>query len=191
MRGHSLKLTAYHEAGHAVMSYWLHKRIRYVTIIPESDKNTLGHFKQGKGKNIDPECDNSTKTRYELERLAMIYLAGQAAECILTGRNIRAGSGQDNSYAIDYLSYLTGSTEELEAYWNWLAIRTSAILRLPALWQVIQALAIELLRKKYIGGRRAYQIIQEAIKVLPAGINGVKNSNANLTPTPPETGENN
>jgi len=166
MRGHSLKLTAYHEAGHAVMAYWLRKRIRHVTVIPNSDDNTLGHFKQGKAPNFlrDADCDRSPKIRMELEKLAMVDLAGQAAEYLLTGRKHKAGSEEDNHHALNCLSYLTGSTEELEAYWNWLAIRAKATLKIPALWQAIQTLAVELLNKKYIGGRRAHQIIQEAIK---------------------------
>jgi ATP-dependent Zn protease len=36
--------TAYHEAGHAVAAYELRLPFRYVTIIPDEEKMTLGHI---------------------------------------------------------------------------------------------------------------------------------------------------
>ena len=53
-RGISIKLTAYHEAGHAVMAYILRVRLIEVTIIPDEDD--LGKLTHGAGRNIHPAC---------------------------------------------------------------------------------------------------------------------------------------
>lgn len=105
----SLKRTAYHEAGHAVMAYILRIGLKEVTIIPDEDY--LGKFTHGRGRNIQPEWDYDQKTRPEIERQAMVTLGGNVAEHLLTGKKHIAGSYEDYHKVVDLLSYLAGAEE--------------------------------------------------------------------------------
>ena len=179
MKHSRLKRIAYHEAGHAVMAYWLRRRIRQVTVIPDPDRGSLGHLEKGKGQHLSAlewvGANSPIKLRVGAEREAMISFAGLAAEQILLGstRHYRQ-SGSDFAYATQCLSYLTdydggrNDTDELDAYSKWLYERTRATLTVSYLWQAVEALANELLARKHVGGKEARQIIKEAIKKLPA-----------------------
>lgn len=63
-----------------------------------------------------------------------------------------------------FASYLVGSEEELNAYTNYLWVRTKQTFKLSWLWAAIQALASELLEHKKIGYRRARRIIKQGIR---------------------------
>ncbi len=176
MRHSKLKRTAYHEAGHAVMSYELRRRISHVSIIPDAEAGSLGHIQHGKPADMSEavcasrlDDSDSRRIRLKLEGAAMISFAGSAAVDLLTGGKCHAtGSGPDYHDAVDALFCLTGPGDELHAYANWLYERTKGILAQGYLWQAVEALASELLTRKYIGGKQARQIIKEAILRLPS-----------------------
>jgi hypothetical protein len=161
----SLKQITYHEAGHAVMALWLRCRFRHVSIIPDENEGSEGHILQGKTADFDPEIrDPSSEIRFHLERLAMVSLAGNAAECILTGRKCKTGSNSDFSHARDHLHYLAPSEDEITPYFNWLRERTRIALLSRWNWFAVETLAKELLQKKYIGRNRVHQIVRKAWK---------------------------
>jgi hypothetical protein len=93
----------------------------------------------------------------------MISWGGNVAEYLLTNRRHQAGSQYDMQSVVNYISYLAPDVEETGAYADWLWYRTKAMLRLPRHWAAVEALANELLEHEYIGGKRARQIIQDAI----------------------------
>jgi len=158
---------AYHEAGHAVMAHILHKRIKGVSILPDKDIHTLGKFEQGKSAKID-FSETSPKTRYELEKQVMIDFAGEVVEYLLIGKfdkltNI--GSSTDWHYAYDFILTQTDyDVDESEAYAHWLWLRTKGELKIDYQWNAIQVLAQELIKRNYISGRYAREIIQQSIK---------------------------
>jgi hypothetical protein len=157
-----LKHTAYHEAGHAVVAYCLKSRIRHVSIISKAE--SLGHILKGKSEDLSScEWETTPKIRRGLEKSAMIDLGGSVATYLLTNRNDRIGPRGDFQHAFDYLSYLTNDDDESSAYANWLWHRTKAMLRWRWHWAAVEALANELLEHRYIGGKRARQIISETI----------------------------
>jgi hypothetical protein len=159
----SLKQTAYHEAGHAVMAVWLRCRCLHVSIIPDENEGTLGHLLRGKLARVEPEpLEPSAKTRLQLERLVLVYLAGNAAEYLLTGRKCFASSNSDFMDAYDYLNYLTRNEEEIRAYIGWLRERAKTILSLNFNWFAVETLANELLKEKYLGRRKVYKLIRKA-----------------------------
>jgi len=80
-----LKLTAYHEAGHAVVAYVKHRRFTKISIVQVGD--SLGRCSFAKWPpNLDPETDSRDKLRKPLEREAIISFAGAQAEAGLTGQ---------------------------------------------------------------------------------------------------------
>jgi hypothetical protein len=164
MTEHSMKLTAYHEAGHAVVAYYLHRRIRHVSIIQSKDE--LGHMLRGKGPDLkSAEWEISNGIRDRLEDSAMISWGGDAAEFILTNRKkYRPGSTSDIHSVVEYLSKICGEPEALGAYVDWLWYCTRNLLREENQWIAVEALAVELIKKRYIGGTRTRQIIKNTIE---------------------------
>jgi ATP-dependent Zn protease len=161
----TLKQTAYHEAGHAVMAVWLRLRVLHVSIIPDEEEGSLGHTDQGKGAKIEPENrESSTETRFQIERLVLVLLAGNAAERILANRKCSAGSESDYSKASGLLSYLAPRDDEMRSYCVWLGERAKTILLSDWNWYAVETLANELLKQKYIGAKMVRQIVHQAWK---------------------------
>jgi hypothetical protein len=98
------------------------------------------------------------------EKYILVALAGIAAERILTGRKIKAGSYQDGLTAWYYMDQLVYEEDEVKAYSEWLLARAENLLRLQANWFAVETLANKLLMEKYIGSKRAHEIIRAAWK---------------------------
>jgi cell division protease FtsH len=75
------KITAYHEAGHAIVGYFLpeHNPIYKVTISPRGP--SLGHT------NFQPLQDKHTHSKTELENIIASNLGGRIAEEMILGKN--------------------------------------------------------------------------------------------------------
>lgn len=158
-----LKLTSYHEAGHAIMAYCLNCDIQHVSIIPEGD--TLGHLQRGKGQDlVSAEFDTPARTRARLEKKAMVSWGGNVAENLLTRHKRRTVSEQDEQDVFYGLLDLSGNAQEAGAYSDWLWYRTKTMLQLSWHWAATKALAKELFDHRYIGGKRVRQIIKESIR---------------------------
>src|SRR6185437_15760265 len=82
MPSRKMEAVAYHEAGHAVAALLLHRPLRYVTIVPDKARGTLGH-------------DLTPRRRTILEREIMVLLAGEVAEREFRGWHNRVGSRSD------------------------------------------------------------------------------------------------
>jgi hypothetical protein len=98
------------------------------------------------------------------EKYILVALAGIAAERILTGRKVKAGSYQDGRTAGYYMDQLVYEEEEVKAYSEWLLAHAENLLRLQDNWFAVETLADELLKEKYIGSKRAHEIIRAAWK---------------------------
>jgi ATP-dependent Zn protease len=156
-----IRLTAYHEGGHAVVAYILHRRFGSISIVPEEDVE--GRITLGKAKYIEPDWDTSRRCVIELEKRAMVLCAGVVAERLFTGRRHWKGSENDITKAVDYLAYQCGNDEEVSAYLELIWIRTRNLLRLPQHWAAVEAVAEELLKNSFLGQRRVRGIIFDAM----------------------------
>jgi ATP-dependent Zn protease len=59
-----LERTAYHEAGHAVAAYVVHRGNRSVSIIPDESDGTLGHHHSARwGEKLAPAVEVNSRTR--------------------------------------------------------------------------------------------------------------------------------
>ena len=84
------KITAYHEAGHVIVGYFLpeHHPIYKVTIAPRG--SSLGHT------NFEPLKDTYTHSRKQIENMISSSLGGRLAEEIIFGQsNITTGAEND------------------------------------------------------------------------------------------------
>lgn len=78
------RLTAYHEAGHAVAFYLFGKKIKSITIIPNYEQGAYGYTKPTGGKFIPvhrfSDAPSVLEARLDFERMVIISFAGYVAE---------------------------------------------------------------------------------------------------------------
>lgn len=142
-----LERTAYHEAGHAVASYFLHVKIKAVTIIPSEE--TLGqlthpplHFgRQG-------VFDDSVRGINRAERHVIVLLAGPLAERKFAPHSRwRLHAGSDFDSMGELFGRIQGEDDEAATLYGRLLWRRAQ--RLVELrWKDIGAVAQALLEHK-------------------------------------------
>jgi len=164
------ELTAYHEAGHAVVAFAL--GLPYRTISIKRDTDTLGRVHFFKMPSARAEYDTSYRQRGRLEPRIMSTLAGAIAEEIVKGTAGKLGAQKDREDAAELASRFTSSSREQQAYLKWLNVRTEELLRQRISLHRLHALAQELLVRKEMTGRecRAFlqRVISESTDVTPA-----------------------
>ena len=147
------EITAYHEAGHAVVALALGRPVQHVSILP--DRNLLGwcEFKKGVFR---PSED-------WVEREVLIALAGMAAEARLTGNYSYEGAAIDLRYARRLLVGRAGDrrADRLERR---LLSKVENLLADDGNWLAVEAIARELLAQKSISGRAAKHLYEQALR---------------------------
>lgn len=154
-------LTAFHEAGHAVVAHALGRAFTRVSVIAEGD--TLGRCsfrRPGPWFRPDERVDGATRRR--LEERIMISLAGPEAEAMVSGEYDGEAAEEDVARAFRDATFATGCEEEAWAYLGWLRLRTLNLMKRDGLWQPIGALANELLVKRQLPYRDARRVIEGA-----------------------------
>jgi hypothetical protein len=132
-----------------------------VSIIPGGgDEAFLGKLETTAVMTFDPHWGSSVRARSLAEREAMIYLAGEIAEGIRTGRRARR-HGIEYWRASAAVGDQSRSLDEVNAYVDWLWQRTKNVLQRQ--WACVEAVAAELLEEKQMGSRKAHRIIKEAM----------------------------
>lgn len=147
MEKKELTITAYHEAGHAVMYYVTKKKHEGVSIIPDGSR--LGNVKEAP---ID-----TFAVSYNHYRETIIMMAGRIAESIYRGEEIDF-SGCIMG-AADYGFSFYGPGETLDAFLNYIFHYTHDLVK--KWWPEIEALAKELLDKRELSYLKAYKLIKE------------------------------
>jgi ATP-dependent Zn protease len=132
--------TAYHEAGHAAAAFALRRAVRWVSIVPDEARGTLGFCASRLMPGFRPDLDRSPRNRAAVEREVIINFAGGIAEERFRGRKNRAGAAGDVATAVDLASTVCGSIEETSAYLAWLHIRAKNLVNSPVHWPGIEAL---------------------------------------------------
>lgn len=157
-----LRRTAVHEAGHAVAAFKVGMRTKALSIV--ADGESLGHHRPHPYfAGVNPELDGSPRVQRRLENAALVYLAGAAAERRFSPKGFRhAGSSGDRHQAIELLSYLTGSNEELEAYLRLVDVRARQLVADPLNWFLINGLAARLLERQELTGDEVLRAIRAA-----------------------------
>lgn len=155
------KLTAYHEAGHAVAAYLLKAhRIKSLSIIPEGETEGLMRH-SAPGDTYRPDYQRTSRTRSKTEKLIMVCLAGDAAENLFLKKDSRNIRLFDYSKAVDLAAYHCADPDETGAYVNFLYYRVRNLLRIPENWTKIEVLAAALIQKEFMNGEATYSLLRK------------------------------
>jgi hypothetical protein len=158
------EITAYHEAGHAVAFYLLHKRFKHVTIKPEGEKwgEIIYRKKILKQRTIPSERELKV-----IKREWMASLAGPIAEGILFGKC----EFKDILPLQGLPSKRTEHERKIdEFFWKQLFVETKLLIYTPWNWHAVGALADELEKQKTIRYKEARKIIRYAIEDYQEGV---------------------
>ncbi len=155
-----LRITAYHEAGHAVMALTLGRPIQKVTIEPgksQSGDMRLGACEIKKGR--------SQPSKDWLEDEVLILLAGMAAEAQITDRYCRQGAALDLKAARRLLLQTRATSQrQLERLERRLLDKTEHLLGDEAHAKAIELIANELIEKKTLSGRAVRHFFHQAMQ---------------------------
>ncbi|BDS08002.1 cell division protein FtsH [Oceaniferula spumae] len=138
-------LTAYHEAGHAVMALLMGRPVQKVSIIPS--QNRLGACTMQKGR--------AKQVQDKLEAEMLILLAGMAAEGRKSGKYNITGAAQDLRMVEKLALSRSGNARQAEKLIHKTLDKTQHFLSNKATWEAIKVIAGELLENESISGRAA------------------------------------
>jgi ATP-dependent Zn protease len=145
------EVTAYHEAGHAVMALALGRPVACVSVRPA--RENLGICEFGKAP-FRPSED-------WLEREILISLAGLAAEARHTGDYCWESASRDHDYAQDLALQRAGNPRKAQRLLRRLLAKAEHVLNQEANWEAVERVAAELLRCGEISGRAARHLYEE------------------------------
>jgi len=144
-------VTAYHEAGHAVLALVLGRPVQHVSILPTREFLGLCTF----GKAVFRPSEDW------LEREALIALGGIAAEALHTGEYAWDGAARDHRYVRELSLRRAGSERHAERLERRLLSKAEHLLSRPENWRAVERIAAELLRVQEISGRAARHLFDE------------------------------
>jgi hypothetical protein len=152
-----LKLTAIHEAAHAVMHYCERIPFEYVTIVADSELGSSG--------SVHPRLGPVWLWDRQRPKTIRILLAGKVAEEFYMRKPVNRGCERDLSFAGTLAAELEdecrntdAATLLAEAY-----IATRERLTAPSTWLAVEALASALLQRQTLNRRQAYGVIRAAV----------------------------
>ena len=146
INNNKIRRTAYHEAGHTVMTHLCDKSFKYVTLNPEPKENSLGHIRFAR---VRSEMENYNRSITTVIKNTMIHLAGHIAEEILLGKKLKVtGAYYDFQNIADEILGVVSCEQEQKQFLAWLRTRTLSTLSSPVNWEMVENLAEELLRYK-------------------------------------------
>src|SRR5262249_27010882 len=145
-------ITAYHEAGHAVVSLALGRPVDRVTIRARADRLGLCTF----GKAVFRPSEDW------VEREMLIALAGAAAEAIHTGEYAWAEAEKDLDFARGLALERSGNERQAERLVKRMLAKAEHLLSKNGNWRAVERMAAELLRAGEISGRAARHFYEES-----------------------------
>lgn len=164
-----ITISAYHEAGHAVVAYDQGVRVHGISVVP--DEGRMGHIA------IDTlhlnrlavtfHNNKGARNRFTMERHVMVLQGGHAAVRRLDSAGAELartaqGEGSDLNIAMGLVRAFATSEREAEKYYQWLDARTEGILSSPMRWFQVRMLATALLEHRQLGTRKVREIVKEA-----------------------------
>ena len=150
---HHDPVTAYHEAGHAVIALCLDRPVHRVSVLPNRER--LGQCEFGKGR-FKPRED-------ALEREILIALAGLAAEARHTGTYQMEEADRDLRY-VRRLALERKSARAAPRYEERMLSKVEAMLADDATWRAVERIAAELLKHGVISGRAARHLFEQGCR---------------------------
>jgi hypothetical protein len=153
---------AYHEAGHAVASWWLDSAtdydlsFEYVTIVPND--HSVGHMRYETMPTLaEDNLEDDPKLRDYTERMIIIIFAGFVAEKRFTGRGNHVGADHDFRNAHALATQFQQTDECQAAYMKWLFKRSEALI--DRFWPYVEELAKQLHQRQTLSWAESLQIL--------------------------------
>jgi len=158
-----LSATAYHEAGHAVISYARGFGCYSVSIVP--DDVSLGRFQlKPFDEAIRPDCDLDARTERLTCRLVVVTMAGFAAELRITGQENWGGAANDKQRAVSRCANLRGEPDDVAKPFFDLLDQAKVEVSRTRRWAAIRRLTAELLVSHEIPGDETERIIGQILR---------------------------
>jgi ATP-dependent Zn protease len=149
------RLTAFHEAGHAVMAELCGRQVTEVEIVGDREHTGSVHslaFPPDPGEGGVSEAEAE-----DIERQLKIILAGTVAEAMLSGREDWDETSGDLDAAVRLAMRLVDDCEEVLPLLG--EIRIGVERDLEAHWSAVEALADELMRSKTLTGTEVRKLL--------------------------------
>jgi ATP-dependent Zn protease len=147
------EVTAYHEAGHAVIALALGRTVHKVSIL--ANHVHLGECRFGKG--------NAKPTDDWMEREILIALGGLAAEARFTGTYATDEATQDLRF-VRRLALERKSERAVERYERRMLDKVEYMLADDGTWKAVELIAAELMKHGTISGRAARHLFEVATR---------------------------
>ena len=151
------RITAYHEAGHAVMALILGRQIHKITIAP--GQMQTGGVRLGA---CQIQRRRGRAARESIEDEILFLLAGMVAESHVTQRYCQAGAAQDLSVVRRLLREHPGSERQLERLERRYLSKTEYLLSEESHALAVQLIATQLIEKTTVSGRAALHLFDLA-----------------------------
>jgi ATP-dependent Zn protease len=142
-------VTAYHEAGHAVVAMALGRPVQHVSVLPDRERLGVCEF----GKSVYRPSEDW------LEREILIALGGIAAEARFTGNYEWDGASRDQQY-VRGLSVQRAGERRAERLERRLLAKTEHILAREGHWRAVELIAAALTERGSISGRAARHLFE-------------------------------
>lgn len=150
-----LRLTAYHEAGHAVMAQLCGQRITEVEIVGDEDHTgsvQSQRFADEHGSNHDPSIPTAPT-----ERRLLCTAAGMVAENLVSGRGQWDESCEDLDTAVHLAMKVVGDCDRVIPYLEIVLEHTEDLLRRN--WTAVEALADSLVERRRMTGEAVRRLL--------------------------------
>jgi ATP-dependent Zn protease len=145
-------LTAWHEAGHAVIALMLGRAVHEVSILPGGKR--LGYCEMRKGGRPPKDA---------LEADLLILLAGMAAEAKISGHYGLDGASQDLQMAERLALSRAGNARQAQRLLERMLDKVEHLMSDDATWSAIDLIATELLKSRFLSGRAARHFHEQAM----------------------------
>lgn len=155
----SLKRTAYHEAGHALVAYVFGWEFEELSIVPDSE-GRYGAITLSKPPIFPEGFDGSLDQRRQIEEAMMIVAGGVAGERLAFMRCFKHLYGSDRIELLSYAKRLTLYEDEYNAHIEWMYHRTRHLLLQQVYSYVAEEIASALLAGKTLGSTAALEILE-------------------------------
>lgn len=147
------RLTAYHEAGHAVVALSLDRPVHRVSVLPNQELLGKCEFRKGVFRPSDDW----------LETEILISLGGMVAEARLTGTYDRRAAARDLAH-VRKLSLQRATERQLERFEKRMLAKAENLLGDETLWRAVELIAEQLVKVGAISGRAARHLYEQATR---------------------------
>ncbi|MFH0789149.1 MAG: hypothetical protein V2B13_16245 [Pseudomonadota bacterium] len=167
-----LKITAYHEAGHAIASYCLGIKFRYISIESDDNKRSLGKVGFRAFNKISDLSCLSLHMRDKFERHIMISLAGLIVEKMFFKRKKSSGWEKDFHDVAFFIREFCESQKAAKYFYLYMHEQTKNCMKMPFRRSLVKKLAHELLKRKRMNWNEFIQFVSPPKKTVGEEVRG-------------------